>query len=563
MLKLTTLIRPLAAAAIAVAMILPAIQSAMADSRPALVIAVNKLPRGLEPAVRTGNVDVRVSYSLFDTLIRRDFLASKQGNSSKLKPGLATSWKRISPTTLELDLRKNVKFHDGEPFTADDVLFTFSKDRVRGKKAAIPGGRRYFDNIDKVEKLGDHKVRFITKNPDLVLEQRLSSYASWIVSKKAYYKYKAEGEAAAKAEMGKMKAAAAKGQKKKKKKKRPKPHWMNLAIKQVTWAPVGTGPYKFKDWKSGDYVALVANDNYFLGKPAAKSVTFKLIPEVSARIAGLVSGEYDMIVEIPPDQLPVLKKYKDIQTKSVVLDNSHVIVFNTKHKVLKDKKIRQALSLAIDRQKLIDALWGGKTFTPNGHQLPAFGASYDKKRVGYKYDPAEAKKLLKASSYKGETVSYRFIPGYYTNSTEASQIIQEMWKSIGFKIKLDPVENFKAVRAKGAAIYPWSNTFRYPDPAGAIYVLWGPKSAVQRKYKFWQAPEPFNNAMEAMLGSGDVKERSKIFQKSLDIFEDEMPGTLLYNPIASYGVRKGIEFTPYSLYFLDLRPDNLKITAKN
>jgi peptide/nickel transport system substrate-binding protein len=562
MLKLTTLIRPLAATAIAVAMILPASQTVAAD-RPSLVIAVNKLPRGLEPAVRTGNVDVRVTYSIFDTLIRRDFLASKQGNASKLKPGLATSWKRISPTTLELELRKGVKFHNGDAFTADDVLFTFSKDRVRGKKAAIPGGRRYFDNIDKVEKLSDHKVRFITKKPDLVLEQRLSSYSSWIVNKNAYYKFKADGEAAAKAEMAKMKAAAAAGEKKKKKKKGPKPHWMNLAIKERTWAPIGTGPYKFKDWKSGDYVALVANDNYFLGKPAAKAVTFKLVPEVSARIAGLVSGEYDMIVEIPPDQLAVLKRYKDIKTKSVVLDNSHVIVFNTKHKVMKDKKIRQALSLAIDRQKLIDALWGGKTFTPNGHQLPAFGKNYDKTRVGYRYDPAEAKKLLKASSYKGEPVSYRFIPGYYTNSTEAAQIIQEMWKSIGFKIKLEPVENFKAVRAKGAAIYPWSNTYRYPDPAGAIYVLWGPKAAVQRKYKFWKAPDSFNNAMEEMLGSGDTSARSKIFQKSLDIFEDEMPGTLLYNPIASYGLRKGVEFTPYSLYFMDLRPDNLKITAKN
>lgn len=552
----------LAVAVLAVVMIPFSITVAVAAERPNLVIAVNKLPRGLEPAVRTGNVDVRATYSIFDTLIRRDFLASREGNASELKPGLATSWKRLSPTTLELELRKGVKFHNGDPFTADDVLFTFSKERLRGKKSAIPNGRRYFGNIAKVEKLGDYKVRFVAKKPDLVLEQRLAAYAAWIVSKNSYYKFKAEGEAAAKAELEKMKAAETSGAKKKKK-KAPEPHWMDVAIKERTWNPIGTGPYKFKEWKSGDYVTLVANDDYFMGKPAAKSVTFKLVPEVSARIAGLVSGEYDIIVEIPPDQVPVLKKYKDLQAKSVVLDNSHVIVFNTKHKVLKDKRVRQALSLAIDRQKLIAALWNGETFTPNGHQLPAFGPTYSKDRVGYKYDPAAAKKLLKEAGYKGETVSYRIIPGYYTNSLEAAQIIQEMWKAVGFKIKLDPVENFKAVRAKGAAIYPWSNTFRYPDPAGAIYVLWGPKAAIQRKYKFWAAPEDFNNAMEKMLGSGDVKERAEIFQKSLDIFEDEMPATLLYNPISTYGIRKGIEFTPYSLYFMDLRPDNLKVSANN
>ena len=226
-----------------------------------------------------------------------------------------------------------------------------------------------------------------------------------------------------------------------------------------------------------------------------------------------------MVVEIPPDQVPVVKKYKDLKTKSVVLDNSHVIVFNTKHKVLKDKRVRQALSLAIDRQKLIDALWNGETFTPNGHQLPAFGPTYSKERVGYRFDPEAAKKLLKESSYKGETVSYRIIPGYYTNSLEAAQIIQEMWKSIGFKIKLEPVENFKAIRAKGAAIYPWSNTFRYPDPAGAIYVLWGPKAPpCSGSTSFGRRRRASTPPWNQMLNSGNETERKKTFQKSLDIF---------------------------------------------
>jgi peptide/nickel transport system substrate-binding protein len=88
-------------------------------------------------------------------------------------------------------------------------------------------------------------------------------------------------------------------------------------------------------------------------------VTFKQVPEISARIAGLVSGEFDMIVEIPPDQIPVVEGYKDLNTQSVVLENSHLIVFNTNHPQLKDKRVRQALSLAIDRQKLVKTLWHG------------------------------------------------------------------------------------------------------------------------------------------------------------------------------------------------------------
>src|SRR3546814_1918901 len=128
------------AAVFAATIALPLAPLQAADNRPDLIIAVNKLPRGLEPAADDGNVDVRVTYSIFDTLIHRDFPNPEPGGAAKLIPGLATSWKRISPTTLELELRKGVKFHNGEEFTADDVLFTFSEERGRGKHAALPSG---------------------------------------------------------------------------------------------------------------------------------------------------------------------------------------------------------------------------------------------------------------------------------------------------------------------------------------------------------------------------------------------------------------------------------------
>jgi peptide/nickel transport system substrate-binding protein len=528
---------------------LPTVPARAADDRPNLVIAVNKLPRGLEPAADDGNVDVRVTYSIFDTLIRRDFLHPGAAGAANLIPGLAASWKRISPTTLEVELRKGAKFHNGEEFTADDVLFTFSEERVRGKNAAIPSARGYFGHIASIEKIDPYKVRFVTKEPDLVLEHRLSSYASWIVSKAEYYSHKEKAEAALAA------------QRDSKAKDAPKA-WIDIAIREETWTPVGTGPYAFKDWKGDDYVRLVSNDGYFMGRPAAKSVTFKQVPETSARIAGLVSGEFDMIVEIPPDQIPVVEGYKDLNTRSVVLENSHLLVFNTNHPQLQDKRVRQALSLAIDRQKLVDALWHGKTYTPNGHQLASFGPTYDKSRVGYRYDPEAAKKLLKDGGYKGEPVSYRVIPDYYTNGMEAAQIIQEMWKAIGFNMKLEPVENFKSVRDPGVAIYPWSNTYRFPDPAGAIYINWGPSASVQTRFKLWSAPQAFNDALKTVIESGDQKERAAAFHKALDVYEDDMPGTILYNPISTYSMRKGIDWTPYPIYYMDLRPDNLKIKKK-
>ncbi|MDE2912039.1 MAG: ABC transporter substrate-binding protein [Paracoccaceae bacterium] len=99
--------------------------AALADDRPDLVVAVPKLARGLEPGINSGNVDIRVTHSVFDTLIRRDFVAQAETGAAVLIPGLATSWEQISPTEMVLKLREDVTWHDGTKFTAEDVVFSY------------------------------------------------------------------------------------------------------------------------------------------------------------------------------------------------------------------------------------------------------------------------------------------------------------------------------------------------------------------------------------------------------------------------------------------------------
>lgn len=501
-----------------------------ADTRPDVVVAVNELPRGLEPVENTGNVDVRATYSIFDTLIRRDFTVEGGGNAS-LKPLLAESWKRLSPTVLEVKLRRGVKFHNGEELTADDVVFTFSPERMLGKEAVVPEGRQYFGHLKEVAKIDPYTVHFITGKPDVVLEQRLATYTSWIVSRKQWMQYhKADDKT-----------------------------WMQRALREIRWNPVGTGPLKFRDWKKDQYVAFAAHDDYFLGRPNFKTVTLREVPELSTRIAGLASGEFDIIVDVSPDQYKVLARYKDIDVHSVVLENSHVLVFNANAPSLKDKRLRQALSLAIDRKKLRDALWLGKNYTPNGYQLKAFGPMYKADRAGYVYDAEQARRLVKESGYDGKAITFRLIANYYLNGLESAQVLLEMWKAVGINVKLELVDNFKQVRAPGIEIHQWSNTYRIPDPAGAINVLYGPQSGMQRSYKFWQAPEAFNKAAELIDGTADMKERYNAFQQMLDIIEDEMPMTILYNPLYGYASKKRIDWKPYPLYYMDFRPDVFRI----
>jgi len=125
-------------------------------------------------------------------------------------------------------------------------------------------------------------------------------------------------------------------------------------------------------------------------------------------------------------------------------------------------------------------------------------------------------------------------------------------------VKLEPVENFKQVRAEGWDIYPWSNTHRLPDPVGSFVPQWGPLSGIQSpKSANWQPPAEFNKLDGIIQSSADWDERKQAYKQALDMWESEAPGTLLYNPLETYGVKSNIDWLPYALYYMDFRPDNL------
>ncbi|MGO4138483.1 ABC transporter substrate-binding protein [Rhizobium brockwellii] len=491
------------------------------DKRPNLSVAVAAVPPTLEPAQELSNQGVRITYSMFDTLIRRDFLSSKTGDGSKLVPSLAESWKRIDDKTLEVKLRANVKFHNGEVLTADDVVFTFSPERLTGKQALLKQGPAYFGVLDKVEAIDPLTVRFTTKTADPILEQRLASWAAWVINKK---------------------------------------DWTEHAGGKFPKFPVGTGPFKLSDYKPDETVKLVAFDDYFGGKPTAASVTFRVVPEQATRIAGLVSGEFDIATNIAPDQIAQINSYPDIEARSVVLANAHVLVYNTENPVTKDKRVRQAMNLAIDRQLLVDALWGGQAVVPKSHQFPEYGALYDDSRKGLEYNPEKAKQLLKEAGYKGEPIHYATRANYYLNAMPAGQAIMEMWKAVGINGKLDIVESTDNIPSDIRNARSWSNSIRYPDPAGGLWNLWGPFGGVQQG-KDW-LPVEFNKLGEELDRTSDTAKRRDVFQKMLDIWEDEAPGTILYQPLETYGVRKTLKWQPYNSYYMDLRPYNLSEEAK-
>lgn len=493
---------------------------ALADDRPNLTVAVNTLPASLESIEEQGNVAVRITYTLFDSLIRRDFLSDGSGTSAALVPGLAESWVRVDDRTMDFKLREGVKFHNGDEMTSDDVAFSLVPGRGLGQSPLFGEAKTYMNSISHVIPLDRYSVRIVSKKPDILMEQRIAGYSFWIVNAREY---------------------------------------LTRGAADYARKPVGTGPYKVEEWVDGEFLRLVAHDDYFGGKPTAASITYRVVPEVSARIAGLVSGEYDIAVNIPPDQVPVIRGYDDLKVERIVLDNSHVLRFFP-YGPLADKRVRQALSLGIDRALLREALWENANYTPNGHQL----RSYDmwiEEFPDFAYDPERAKALLAEAGYAGEEIVYRLPLNYYLLSLEAAQAMQQMWAAIGLNVSLQPVENFTQAEEKGVHILPWSNTHRFPDPLGSFVPQWGKNSAIQKNKKVpersWAAPARFNELQDVLVTSMDWAERKTAYREALDIWIDEAPGTILYNPLESYAMKKSVNWKPYGLYYMDFRPYNL------
>ena len=428
-----------------------------------------------------------------------------------LVPGLATEWSRLDELTLEVKLRDDVTFHNGAPLTAEDVVFTFSPERLSGESAILPEGPAYFSVLAEVKAIDDHTVHFITKAADPLLEHRISSWASWIVNK-------ADWEAKAAKDGG------------------------------IPMFPVGTGPFMLEEYKADESIRLVAFDDYFGGTPSAASVTFREIPEPSTRVAGLVSGEFDIITNVAPDQI------------SVVLANSHVLAYGTQDPVIKDARVRQAMNLAIDRHLLNEALWGGQAVVPNGHQYPEFGDMYNPDHEGLEYNPERAKELLAQAGYDGGLIKYTTQPNYYLNALPAAQAIVEMWKAVGLNVELNVVESLSGLDMAALQVRTWSNSTRYPDPVGGLWNLWGPFGGPQRGAGNWAGTENlerFNELGRIIESTVDLETRQPAAFEMLEIWETDAPGTILYQPLETYGVSKDINWQPYTFYYMDLRPYNL------
>jgi peptide/nickel transport system substrate-binding protein len=474
-----------------------------------LRVAVATVPSTMDSPRAASNTTGRISFNVFDALIFAD-----PADGFRLKPMLAESWKRLDDRTLELALRRGVKFHSGDDFTSEDVKF--SLERSLDPKNGFALARSALATIDRIETPDPYTVRIVTKQPDPLLEFRISSniWGAEILSKR---------------------------------------YTSSMSMDDFGFKAVGTGPYKLVELSPAQ-VVLERFDGFWGPKPDADRIVFRYIPEPAAMITAIVNNEVDIVTQIPPDQVDVLKNNKGLEVKHVLINNIHVVYYNTSYGPLKDKRIRQAMNLAIDRQLLVDTLWSGRNEVPRGHQYAAYGDLYIKDYPKPEYNPEKAKRLIQEAGYKGEVITYETQPAYYTNGQAAAEAVVDMWNKVGLnaKVKISDKPSSEQVRN-------WSNTMRFPDPLGGLWLLWGAESSRQKgNDKTWfDAPARFNELGRQMEKTMDPVARGKMNLEMMKIWDDEAPGTVYYYPYETYGIRQGITWTPYSTLALGFRAGNL------
>ena len=371
-----------------------------------LTVALRSEPTSMDPQFHALTSNIQLSETIFDPLVRTD-------KNAKPIPALAKSW-TVNGNVWTFKLRPGVKFSDGSPFTADDVVFTFA--RVPKVPNSPSSFTLYLSKVASVEAVDPLTLKITTKGPAPVLLANLSQIP--IMSRK---------NASGPAPEGKTTVELNRGD-----------------------GLVGTGPYKFVSWQRGAKIVFERNPYYWGPKPEWDKVIYRPISNPASRVAALLAGDVDLIEDPPTDDLPRLMKDKKLRIQETPSVRVIYIALNQSKSVpagmsgtdgknpLQDKRVREALSLAINRKAIVARIMGGVA-KPAGNLLayPAFGTSKSLAQAPAA-DPAKAKKLLAQAGYPhGFTVSLGSPDGRYTNDKSTALAVASMWARIGVKTNVE------------------------------------------------------------------------------------------------------------------------------
>jgi peptide/nickel transport system substrate-binding protein len=296
-------------------------------------------------------------------------------------------------------------------------------------------------------------------------------------------------------------------------------------------------------------------DDYWGGRIDAGRVVFRAIPEVAPRIAALLRGEVDIITKLPPDHVDRVAQHPTTRVEGALYAGLYALIVDSRRTPLDNPKVKQALSLAIDREAIVKELWRGQGTVPNG-PIPRGDSYYDESLPPLRYDPALARQRLRDAGYRNEPI-YLESTTLTANDKAMSEAVVQMWRDVGVNAVLEVLEfsvMMQKVREKTLKGIRWGDpTSTLRDPDGMIWRLLGP-GGLQAN---WRHPR-FDELGNAARFSLDDDFRRRAYREMAQIMLEHYPWIPVIQPIESYGMQKYVDWKPYASQQLEVRSFNFR-----
>ncbi|MBW6398438.1 ABC transporter substrate-binding protein [Roseomonas sp. HJA6] len=477
-------------------------------------------PFGLDPHFLFAGPNMAAARNIYDSLINRDA-------ESRFVPGVVESWEMIEPQTWELRLRRGVTFHDGSPFTADDVAFSIARvPNVPNNPGPYTSNLR---TIDRVEVVDPFTVRLHTDQVNPVLPGQLTNI--FVVSKRA-------AETASTTDFNTGRAA------------------------------IGTGPFRLEQMRGQEGMTIVRNDAFWGEKAAYQRVDIRVIGNDASRLAALLSGDIEIIESVPPADVERLQRDQRV---SVFRRNSDRIMYllpNVRldqfplltdangqalpHNPLRDVRVRQALSIALDRNALVARALDGQGVA-TVQMVPEQFGGYDPSITVPPADPARARALLAEAGYpNGFVLTLGCSNNRYVNDSRVCQAAGQMLSRAGFQVKVE-TQPWNVFSPRTLATRNDLPLMLYglslSSSRDASYILSTavhtrrPGSAFGQGNRGGFSDARLDGLIDTMIGQtgpGREAELQRVARESLE----QVPFIPIYNQVVVVAARRGVEYTP-------------------
>lgn len=451
-----------------------------------ITIAIGSEPTTLDPQLRDDGGERAVNDNVYEALLGRDA-------EGELVPVLAAELPvQIDDTTWEVTLREGVEFHNGEPFDAAAVVASF--ERILDPSLQSEQ-ETFYDGIASVEAVDPTTVRFLTDGAQPVLPSKL--YWLKIV---------------------------------------PPAHSAETGFDSE---PIGTGPYKFVEWRRGQDVVLEVNDAYWGEAPSIDQVTFRFVDEAGTRLSGLLSDEFDIVTNLPPEDVE-----RAPQSAHVVGLEHPMIILNSMEGITADVKVRQALNYAVDKEAIAEELYGGFARVDDCQYMSPAWFGYNPDLEAYPYDPDKARDLLEEAGVVGETIEFTSESGRWLKDRELTEAVANYWTEVGLEVETNFYEfdeylnrlYDEEVRPQAVFISTSNELFDGSRVASYSYMPSGVTGSNDD-------PEMERLGSEAAVET-DVATRETLYHDMLERGCDQAYHTYLVNIEDTYGLSERVEWQP-------------------